>query len=180
MKLLFGCGALAPHKEKFYFFQIYELRVMETKPDKAVSIIECDMNVSMRFFFCLFRSSVWWKCVSVPFCLYVATPRWILMHRWVTKSPNAGLSTMKNWPYAPHLKYIYRYFFFNLRHKMSGFFLFNLLRRRMQIRALTPIWTRDSEWVFLIGVDLCVHVFILMTMRVFSSGLHWFWQSLGW
>lgn len=26
-------------------FQIYELRVMETKPDKAVSIIECDMNV---------------------------------------------------------------------------------------------------------------------------------------
>lgn len=27
-------------------FQIYELRVMETKPDKAVSIIECDMNVS--------------------------------------------------------------------------------------------------------------------------------------
>jgi len=25
--------------------QIYELRVMETKPDKAVSIIECDMNV---------------------------------------------------------------------------------------------------------------------------------------
>lgn len=27
------------------FFQIYELRVMETKPDKAVSIIECDMNV---------------------------------------------------------------------------------------------------------------------------------------
>lgn len=29
----------------FFFFQIYELRVMETKPDKAVSIIECDMNV---------------------------------------------------------------------------------------------------------------------------------------
>lgn len=29
------------------FTQIYELRVMETKPDKAVSIIECDMNVSM-------------------------------------------------------------------------------------------------------------------------------------
>lgn len=28
------------------FPQIYELRVMETKPDKAVSIIECDMNVS--------------------------------------------------------------------------------------------------------------------------------------
>lgn len=28
------------------FSQIYELRVMETKPDKAVSIIECDMNVS--------------------------------------------------------------------------------------------------------------------------------------
>lgn len=26
--------------------QIYELRVMETKPDRAVSIIECDMNVS--------------------------------------------------------------------------------------------------------------------------------------
>lgn len=30
-------------------FQIYELRVMETKPDKAVSIIECDMNVSANF-----------------------------------------------------------------------------------------------------------------------------------
>lgn len=29
-----------------FFSQIYELRVMETKPDKAVSIIECDMNVS--------------------------------------------------------------------------------------------------------------------------------------
>lgn len=29
-----------------WLFQIYELRVMETKPDKAVSIIECDMNVS--------------------------------------------------------------------------------------------------------------------------------------
>lgn len=31
--------------EVVVFFQIYELRVMETKPDKAVSIIECDMNV---------------------------------------------------------------------------------------------------------------------------------------
>lgn len=30
-------------------FQIYELRVMETKPDKAVSIIECDMNVRPTF-----------------------------------------------------------------------------------------------------------------------------------
>uniref|UniRef100_A0A8C3VZX2 Ubiquitin recognition factor in ER associated degradation 1 n=1 Tax=Catagonus wagneri TaxID=51154 RepID=A0A8C3VZX2_9CETA len=29
-----------------YNEKIYELRVMETKPDKAVSIIECDMNVS--------------------------------------------------------------------------------------------------------------------------------------
>lgn len=28
-----------------YNEKIYELRVMETKPDKAVSIIECDMNV---------------------------------------------------------------------------------------------------------------------------------------
>lgn len=35
VKLIFG-----------FFLQIYELRVMETKPDKAVSIIECDMNVS--------------------------------------------------------------------------------------------------------------------------------------
>lgn len=34
-------------------FQIYELRVMETKPDKAVSIIECDMNVSYNY---------WGKC----------------------------------------------------------------------------------------------------------------------
>lgn len=32
----------------FHFSQIYELRVMETKPDKAVSIIECDMNVSVQ------------------------------------------------------------------------------------------------------------------------------------
>uniref|UniRef100_A0A8D1NZR7 Ubiquitin recognition factor in ER-associated degradation protein 1 n=1 Tax=Sus scrofa TaxID=9823 RepID=A0A8D1NZR7_PIG len=31
-----------------YNEKIYELRVMETKPDKAVSIIECDMNVSGR------------------------------------------------------------------------------------------------------------------------------------
>lgn len=31
-------------------FQVYELRVMETKPDKAVSIIECDMNVGMLIF----------------------------------------------------------------------------------------------------------------------------------
>lgn len=31
--------------EYLCLFQIYELRVMETKPDKAVSIIECDMNV---------------------------------------------------------------------------------------------------------------------------------------
>ncbi|KAG1973333.1 ubiquitin fusion degradation [Pimephales promelas] len=28
-----------------YNEKVYELRVMETKPDKAVSIIECDMNV---------------------------------------------------------------------------------------------------------------------------------------
>lgn len=34
---------------KWFWFQIYELRVMETKPDKAVSIIECDMNVSLQF-----------------------------------------------------------------------------------------------------------------------------------
>lgn len=34
-------------------FQIYELRVMETKPDKAVSIIECDMNVSRSICFLL-------------------------------------------------------------------------------------------------------------------------------
>lgn len=33
-----------------FVFQIYELRVMETKPDKAVSIIECDMNVRPYFF----------------------------------------------------------------------------------------------------------------------------------
>lgn len=29
--------------------QIYELRVLETKPAAAVSIIECDMNVSCIF-----------------------------------------------------------------------------------------------------------------------------------
>lgn len=33
-----------------FLFQIYELRVMETKPDKAVSIIECDMNVRTTCF----------------------------------------------------------------------------------------------------------------------------------
>jgi len=27
------------------WFQVYELRVLETKPGRAVSIIECDMNV---------------------------------------------------------------------------------------------------------------------------------------
>ncbi|XP_057225088.1 ubiquitin recognition factor in ER-associated degradation protein 1 [Malurus melanocephalus] len=31
-----------------YNEKIYELRVMETKPDKAVSIIECDMNTQNR------------------------------------------------------------------------------------------------------------------------------------
>ena len=29
-----------------FFFQIYEMLVMETKPGNAVSIIETDMNVS--------------------------------------------------------------------------------------------------------------------------------------
>lgn len=31
----------------FVSSQVYELCVLETKPGKAVSIIECDMNVSM-------------------------------------------------------------------------------------------------------------------------------------
>lgn len=43
--------------------QIYELRVMETKPDKAVSIIECDMNVSGFVACSVFRQGKmgsWW------------------------------------------------------------------------------------------------------------------------
>ena len=32
-----------------HIFQIYELRVLETKPGNAVSIIECDMNVSFHW-----------------------------------------------------------------------------------------------------------------------------------
>ena len=30
-----------------FYFQNYDLLVLETKPDRAVSIIECDMNVSI-------------------------------------------------------------------------------------------------------------------------------------
>lgn len=32
------------------WFQNYDLLVLETKPDRAVSIIECDMNVSILLF----------------------------------------------------------------------------------------------------------------------------------
>ena len=39
------CKGSKTYPPPLFFFQIYELRVMETKPDKAVSIIECDMNV---------------------------------------------------------------------------------------------------------------------------------------
>lgn len=45
-------------------FQIYELRVMETKPDKAVSIIECDMNVRANC--CITKTT---GCNSVVFCI---------------------------------------------------------------------------------------------------------------
>lgn len=41
-------GPRAARNQPLLSRQIYELRVMETKPDKAVSIIECDMNVSGR------------------------------------------------------------------------------------------------------------------------------------
>lgn len=41
-------GPKAARNQALLSRQIYELRVMETKPDKAVSIIECDMNVSGR------------------------------------------------------------------------------------------------------------------------------------
>lgn len=41
-------GPRAARNQALLSRQIYELRVMETKPDKAVSIIECDMNVSGR------------------------------------------------------------------------------------------------------------------------------------
>ena len=39
---------MLPQNRLISLSQIYELRVMETKPDRAVSIIECDMNVSGR------------------------------------------------------------------------------------------------------------------------------------
>ncbi len=67
---------------------------METKPDKAVSIIECDMNVrpsliitdNSELFCCVLR----FKCGMTLFL------RWILMLLWVTKSLNDDLSTRKN------------------------------------------------------------------------------------
>lgn len=82
------------HWYGIFFFQIYELRVMETKPDKAVSIIECDMNVRTSFFprrtqtyIVLFAQD--WRYVLCCF-------RWTLMLLWVTKSLNDDLITKKN------------------------------------------------------------------------------------
>lgn len=69
------------------FFQIYELRVMETKPDKAVSIIECDMNVRSQT---TLEYSVSYSTENSMF------PRWILMPLWVTKNQNGNLRTKRN------------------------------------------------------------------------------------
>lgn len=67
---------------------------METKPDKAVSIIECDMNVRSSIF--ITDSSELFCCVLLFKCLATRFLRWILMLRWVTKSLNDDLSTRKN------------------------------------------------------------------------------------
>lgn len=67
---------------------------METKPDKAVSIIECDMNVRPSLNITdnseLFCRVLHFKCAVTLFL------RWILMLLWVTKSLNDDLSTRKN------------------------------------------------------------------------------------
>lgn len=68
---------------------------METKPDKAVSIIECDMNVSpppfphRKHLMNLFNNYI-----AIICCALFA--RWILMLLWVTKNLNDDLSTKKN------------------------------------------------------------------------------------
>ncbi|XP_032372248.1 ubiquitin recognition factor in ER-associated degradation protein 1 isoform X1 [Etheostoma spectabile] len=76
-----------------YNEKIYELRVMETKPDKAVSIIECDMNVRSST---LSQTTVSYSVVLHLKCVVTLFLRWILMLPWVTKSLNDDLSTRKN------------------------------------------------------------------------------------
>lgn len=58
MNLSITCYVHAGVASMFFLFQIYELRVMETKPDKAVSIIECDMNVRPYIYLLLHCNSM--------------------------------------------------------------------------------------------------------------------------
>lgn len=54
----FSSNYSSKHKLKLTVFQIYELRVMETKPDKAVSIIECDMNVGLFLLYTITKLAI--------------------------------------------------------------------------------------------------------------------------
>ena len=51
-------------KSKFiiFYFQNYDLLVLETKPDRAVSIIECDMNVSIpKLLYTFVKCNITWS-----------------------------------------------------------------------------------------------------------------------
>ncbi|KAK2169146.1 hypothetical protein LSH36_12g20023 [Paralvinella palmiformis] len=50
---MFACLSTGDMVAIKYNEKIYELCVLETKPGKAVSIIECDMNVRIRFLYFL-------------------------------------------------------------------------------------------------------------------------------
>lgn len=120
-------------------FQIYELRVMETKPDKAVSIIECDMNV--KFIIqskTTVNDSVYSSSLNVfPPCF--SGGFWCsfgLQRAWATTSAPGGTNSKDQSLKVPVQFTLWTNWLNSILH-----------RRRKQIPLVTPTWIWDLEWV---------------------------------
>lgn len=150
------------------FFQIYELRVMETKPDKAVSIIECDMNVrsltTQEYNFLVSTENS--TCFSGGFWCSFG-----LQRTWTATSAPRG-TNCKDYALTQNFT-------------LWTSWLSECLYRKEKITAVMLTWTWASGWV---GVHVLEHVLcqpraeelMKTTFLLFNLGFHWLWQSLGW
>lgn len=117
--------------------QIYELRVMETKPDKAVSIIECDMNV--RAYCCKETREGMYPC-----CVLLLTH---VLFSQVDFDAPLGYKEPERQPQHQEEPAVNPVFIVKL-----GTFQFGMLnitsfncRRKKGVPTVMPTWTWDSE-----------------------------------
>lgn len=147
------------------FFQIYELRVMETKPDKAVSIIECDMNVRSLTTqeYSVLVTTENSTCFSGGFWCSFG-----LQRTWTATSAPRGTSCKD---YALTQKFVLWTSWFS-----------ECLYRKEKITAVMLTWTWASGWVGVHVLYICqprAEELMKTTFLLFNLGFHWLWQSFG-